>query len=264
MPSEYSLSNSERKILVNKVLPVLFVGSLIWLASELLFGTIFTHIAFPPDTVLIIYILMSILNGILLLLFFFISQKGNTILGIILYFTFAFTAGIIAVPISMSTVWDIHLRIYVHAFVSLVFAGTVIVLIMGLVFKKNFFKKGYFWYHVLIFGIATLIVMIIFILIYSVQNIILITIALAFLILTIVLITLYGIKLTKKIKEDYWIYIVFRVIGSLLFFSFLVIIILIVFAISVVLAEGDIYIGDISGGGAPSGKRKGKKKIPMK
>ncbi len=243
MTQKFSLTDSQQKIFKNKVLPTIFIGSVIWLASELIFGSFFTKVYIPGEIFFAIYIPMIIANIILYIFFYSVSKKGNMLLGVIIYFLFAICAGIITVPISIISVLDVSLRIYVHGFISLVMAGGAIVYILALVLKDHFFKKAHLLLNLLMFILGIALMSIIFILIYSISNLILIIISISVLTIITLLILLYGAYLTRKIKDDNWIPVVFQLLQALLVFSFLiflvVIMILVIFA-----SEGDF---DISG-----------------
>ncbi|MFX1238599.1 MAG: hypothetical protein ACFFBP_03065 [Promethearchaeota archaeon] len=261
MAPKFNISDSERLILVCKVVPTLFIGSVIWLISELIFGTVFTRIIIPGEIFFAIYIPMNIANVILFIFFYFICRKGNIILSILLYFLFAFCAGIIIVPISNMTVLDQGLRIYVHAFVSLAMGGTAIVLILALVLKDRYFNKDYLWSNLIIFGLGLLTMSIVFIVIYQITNYILIIISIVVLIIIALLVMFYGASLTKKVKEEYWMVIVFRVLASLLLFSFLVLLVLIIILLAIA-SEGNLDLSGL-GGWSSGSKRKEKKVNPM-
>jgi len=265
MIEKYILTDSEREVFMKNVLPTIFIGSLIWLISELTFAIYYIQIITSPDIALFLYIIMNIFNAILFLLFFIYARKGQTIMALIAYFTFAFSAGIIAVPISMIVLWEISLSTYVHAFVSLSVGGTAVIIFLGIVLKERFLAGGNFWYHFLFIALGSLGILIIFFLIFGVTNWILMIIAAIILIIVALLVLLYGAATTKKVKEEYWAFIVFRILGYLMIFSFLLIIVVIIILL-VIASEGDF---DFGGGGfvdvgGSSTKKKKKKSIVMK
>ena len=261
MPGKYILTDSEREVFLKKVLPTMFIGSLIWLVSELIFGYYFTTVSFPPDLLIIIYIIMNVLNVILFIMFFLLSRKKQHELAILAYFTFAFSAGIIFVPISMMVVLEITLTIYVHAFVSLAVGGTAVVLLLGLFLKERFLAEGNFLYHFFFTLGGLFVVLLVFLLVFTVTNIYLIITSVIILIIVASLVLLYGAASTKKVKEEYWVFIVFRVVGFLLLFSFILIITIIIIVVLLVLSEGDFDLGGFGGWGG-SGSTKKKKKTP--
>ena len=117
---------------------------------------------------------MNILNVILFLMFFLLSRKKQHELAIVAYFTFAFSAGIIFVPISMIELLGYSLSTYVHAFVSLAVGGTAVVFILGLILKERFLAGGHFWQHFFFTLGGSFIVLLVFLLVFRVTNIYLI------------------------------------------------------------------------------------------
>lgn len=260
MITRFGFTDSERKLLIYKTFPILFFGSVVWLFSQILFNYVFvTQTIFTREFFLIFYIVMIIVNGALFFLFYFFARNGNTYLGIILYVLFAFTAGTIPVPISMIIVLDQALKTYVNAFVSLVFGGTLIILIMGYILKTNFYKKKYILYHVLIFGTGTACLEILFLVIYEVSNPILIAVSTLVMITAAIVVLFYGISLSSKMKEDYWIYIVFRIILSLLLLS-LIFLIVVVLLILTMIVQDDLVLDGLfyssSGGKTKKNKKR--------
>jgi len=262
--NRYILKDSEREVFLKKVIPTLFIGSLIWLISEIIFATFYTKIPMSAEIAVIIYIIMNIFNALLFILFFKFARDGQTQIALLCYFTFAFSAGIIAVPISMLVLWEIPLSPYVHAFVSLSVGGTVVTLLLGYALKDRFLAGGNFWYHFLFTALGSLGILIVFILVFSVTNWILMIIASIYLIIVALLVLLYGASSTTKVKEEYWVFIVFRILGYLLIFSFLLIITLIIIALMIA-SEGDFDLGGgYIGGGSSLSKKKKQKSIIMK
>ncbi|MBN1800264.1 MAG: hypothetical protein JW891_02090 [Candidatus Lokiarchaeota archaeon] len=260
MAFRFEFADSDRMIFVYKVLPVLFTGSAIWLISQVLFNYIFvSQTILSQEFFLVFYIVMTILNGVLFLLFYVSSRSGNEFYGIFFYLSFAFTAGTIPVPISMIIVLDQALKTYVNAFVSLVFGGTLIVFFMGIIFRWNFFKRKYIFLHVLIFVIGIICLEILFLVIYGVSNPILIAVSTLVMITATIVILFYGISLSSKMKGDYWIYVVFRIIFSLLLISLIFLIIVIVLVIAMVVQD-DLALDGLfyspSGGKTKKNKKK--------
>jgi len=261
MTPKFNLTDSQRIIFRNKILPTIFAGSIIWLISELIFGSIFTKVSIPGELFFAIYIPMIIVDIVMYIFFYFLSKKGDIVFGIIMYFLFAICAGIITVPISILTVLDVNLRIYVHGFVSLVMAGGAIVFIIALLLQDRFFTKEYLWINVLMFVLGIFLMSLAFILIYQILNIILMVISIVVLTIISLLVLLYGASLTRKVKDDNWIAVVFQVLQSLLIFSFLVFLVFIIILIAIA-SDGDFDLtglGNISGGSrSKSSKRKKK------
>lgn len=251
MTSKYILTDSKRTVFLQKVMPTIFIGSLIWLISEILFGIVFTEIASLLD-IGAIYVIMVILNAILFVIFYVVSRKGKNISGLIIYFMFAFTAGVLSVPIF---IWLSDFSIYVHVFVSLAVWGTAIILIIGLILKDKFLTAGYFWLQFLLIAIGIILVLLFYIFVMAITNWIVILISMIYLISISLIIMLYGTIMTKKIKDDFWIFIAFRILCFLLIF--VVIILIVVLIIAAAIAGADAIGG--SGGWSSSGKKKKKK-----
>lgn len=251
MVSKYILTDSKRTVFLQKVMPTIFIGSLIWLISEIFFGLFFTEIASLLD-IGAIYVIMIILNAILFVLFYVVSRKGKNISGLIIYFMFAFTAGVLSVPIF---IWLSDFSVYVHVFVSLAVWGTAIILIIGLILKDKFLTDGYFWLQFLLIAIGIILVLLFYIFVMAITNWIVILISMIYLTSISLIIMLYGTIMTKKIKDDFWIFIAFRILCFLLIF--VVIILIVVLIIAAAIAGADAIGG--SGGWSSSGKKKKKK-----
>ncbi len=89
----------------------------------------------------------------------------------------------------------------------------------------------------------------------AITNWIVILISMIYLISISLIIMLYGTKMTKKIKDDFWIFIAFRILCFLLIF--VVIILIVVLIIAAAIAGADAIGG--SGGWSSSGKKKKKR-----
>lgn len=126
--SKYILSSSQRKIFLQKILPFLLIGNIIWLMSEVMFTIIFTGIQFTTGF-FEFYFLIIALNIILFISINKISLKNTYTLGLIIFLIFTFTAGIITVPIVML---KSNLSKQVHMFVFSALESTIIVGLMGL------------------------------------------------------------------------------------------------------------------------------------
>ncbi len=238
MTARYKFTDSERKLLTFKVFPILFLGSVVWLFSQVFFNYIFvTQTIFTEEFFLVFYIVMFIVNGAFLGFFYLFSKWGNNFLGVLFYLLFAFTAGTIPVPLSMIIILDQVLKTYVNAFVSLVFGGTLIITIMGYVFRNNFLKKKYALAHILFLVISVTTLEILFLVIYDISNPVLIVVSTLVLTIAAIVVLFYGISLSSKIKEDYWIHMVFRIILSLLIVSIIFLIIVIIFVIAMIFQD---------------------------
>lgn len=257
MVSKYILTDSKRTVFLQKVMPTLFFGSLIWLISEIFFGEIFITISLPMDFS-VIYLIMVIFNSILFIIYYIVSRKGKNLAGIIAYFLFAFTAGILSVPIF---IWIEEFSFYVHLFVGLALGGTVLVLIIGLILREKFIAVGYIWHYILLLVLGVCLLLILFIFIFQITNWIVILISAIVIMCVVLIITLYGTTMTNKIKSEFWGFTVFRILSFLLMFVFIIFIVVII--IIFVIIGGEAF-GGFDGGLATGGKKKKKKFVEDK
>ncbi|GAH05703.1 unnamed protein product, partial [marine sediment metagenome] len=104
-------------------------------------------------------------------------------------------------------------------------------------------------------SIGIILVLLFYIFVMAITNWIVILISMIYLISISLIIMLYGTIMTKKIKDDFWIFIAFRILCFLLIF--VVIILIVVLIIAAAIAGADAIGG--SGGWSSSGKKKKKK-----
>ena len=98
MSFEKYLTNSDRKFFFFKVLPVLFLGATIWLASDLLFSyLLINYLIREINYSLYLGLIFLILLGFIIL--YFVARAGKNITAMIIYFSIAFSAGIISIPL---------------------------------------------------------------------------------------------------------------------------------------------------------------------
>ncbi|MFW9939040.1 MAG: hypothetical protein ACFFD5_15450 [Candidatus Thorarchaeota archaeon] len=256
--SKYILNNNQRKILLNKAFPILLIGSIIWLSGELIFSYIFFELEFNQQF-FIFYISMVIVEILLFLGLYFASKADKIILGLFLLFSFSFIAGILSLPIVIFT----EFLPQVHMFVSLSLGACAIVYFIGITLREKYFSKGYIWAHIILYGFGCLIVEIIFIIIFDIQNYFLtIPITLAYISVVALTVMFYGAKVVKKRETGPWLVIVFRILGmlflALLLAIVIVVIVLIIILLAIAAGDSNIDFGGFSGG---SWSRKKKKKV---
>ena len=104
---------------------------------------------------------------------------------------------------------------------------------------------------------------IIFIVIFNIQNFLLtIPISLAYILITSLVLMFWGVRTVKKVKNDNWIYALFKILGILLIALALAVVIVIIVLIIIALAiicEGNLDLGGLgSGSGGGLGKKKKK------
>ncbi|MFX0031038.1 MAG: hypothetical protein ACFE8E_00355 [Candidatus Hodarchaeota archaeon] len=256
--SKYLLTLSQRKIFQLKILPILLIGSLIWLSGEIIFSFVFIEFEFTV-IFLTIYIFAIILEGVLFLLFYFVSKANKTYLGLSIFFIFCFIAGIISLPIIMLT----GFLLQVHMFLTLTVGATILVSLVAYSLRDKYFAKGYLWAHIIIFLIGLAVFEILFIIIFDIQNFLLtIPITLAYLLTASLVIMFYGAKAVQKNETKPWIFILYKVEGILLLALIIAVVIVVVILIIIVLAiicgDTNVSLGDLGIGG---GSRKKKKKV---
>lgn len=220
--------------------------------SEIVFSFLFIRIEF----IFAVYII----EVILIIVLFFASKGGKIPLTLVIFFIFSFLAGILSLPIIYYTVFIPQ----VHMFVTLSLGATLITCFIGFVLRERFFAKGYLWTHIILFVIGIIILEIVFILIFQIQNFLLtIPVSLAY-ILTISLTEMfYGAKSVQKNEKDPWIYIFFKIEGILLLSLIIaivaVVVVLILVAIGIAFGDSDLDFSGLSGGWSTSRKRKQRK-----
>jgi hypothetical protein len=254
--SKYLLNSSQRNIFLQKILPLLIVGSIIWLFSEIIFSMIFIDIKFT-HIFLVFYVFMIIIEGILFLLFYFSSKANRIQLGVLIFFLFCFIAGILSLPIIIIT----EFLPQVHMFVTLSLGATLIVGFIGIILRENYFSKGYIWAHIILFLIGMSILEIIFIFIFKIQNFLLtIPVSLAYILVVALTTMFYGAKAVQKNEKDPWIYIFFKIEGllllALIIAAIIVVVVLIIVAIGIACGGGNFDFSGLSSGSRSKEKRK--------
>jgi hypothetical protein len=257
--SKYILEPSQRKVFIEKILPTLLIGSIIWLIGEIVFSFFFSE-AQLTGTFLVFYFSMIIVDAVLFLLLYFVAKANKILLGLIIFFTFCFIAGIISIPIVIFT----ELLPQVHMFVSLAVGANSIVYIIALTLRYRYFAKGYIWAHVVLFIFGFVLVEIVFIIVFNIQNYLL-TIPITFAYICVVALTVmfYGSKAVKKAEKIPWLLVAYKIIGMMLLVIILaivfVVIVLIIIALAIICGEAGINFGGFGGAGGGKSKKKKKK-----
>jgi hypothetical protein len=257
--SKYVITSSQRDIFLQKILPTMLVGSIIWLISEIIFSTIFIELEFNR-IFLAFYISMIIIEINLFILLYFISKIDKYgAFGLIIFFIFSFNAGILSLPVVMIT----EFLPQVHMFVFLSVGATLIVCFVGALLRERYFAKGYLWAHIILFLIGTSIIEIIFILIFTIRNFLLtIPISLSYILVVSLTAMFYGAKAVQKNEKDPWLYIFFKIEGillvALIVAAVIVVVVLIIIAAAIACGGGDFDLSGLSGGRSKSKKRKQK------
>ncbi|MFW9865275.1 MAG: zinc-ribbon domain-containing protein [Candidatus Thorarchaeota archaeon] len=256
--SKYILTSGQRNIFLYKVMPIILIGSVIWLISEILFTIIFIEIEFNI-VFLIFYICMIIVEVNLITTIYFTAKANKIYLTLLIFFLFSFIAGILSLPIIMIT----QFLPQVHMFVSLSLGATLITCFVGFILREKYFAKGYLWAHIILFMTGLALLEIAFIFIFTIHNFLLtIPASLAYILIITLTEMFYGAKAVQKSEKDPWVYIFFKIEGMLLLVLIIsigiVIIVLIFIAIAIACGDSNLNLSGLSGGGGKS-KRKRKK-----
>ncbi len=267
MSFESYLTPDQRKIFFYKVLPAIFLGSITWLLSDLLFGRLFESASYR-GWFFVFYSFMIFLNIILFVLLYIISRAGKNLSALMLYLIIAFNTGVIGMPIF---VWRPDLSIYFHSFVSLGIGSVLIVFLMGFFLRDKFFAKEYnIWLHIIVFLFCSLIVFgvfFVFSFIFGFTNLALLLISYLYLVVVAFVMIFVGVATKKNYKSNLWM---LTVSGILMFFVGIVIailVVIIVIAIAII-SEGDIafpnlwwflFISDVSDSSGRSHTKQGRR-----
>lgn len=257
--SKYILEPSQRKVFIEKILPTLLIGSIIWLIGEIVFSYFFSE-AQLTGTFLAFYISMIVVDAVLFLLLYFVAKSNKILLGLVIFFLFCFIAGIISIPIVIYS----EFLPQVHMFVSLAVGANSIVYIIALALKYRYFAKGYIWAHVVLFIFGFLLVEIVFIIVFNIQNYLLtIPITFAYICVVVLTVMFYGSKAVKKADKIPWLLVAYKILGLLLLVILLalvtVVIVLIIIALAIICGDSGIDFGSFSW--TSSGRRKKKNRI---
>jgi len=256
--SKYIVDSIQRKALTGRIYPILLVGSILWLSGEYLFSFLFSDLDFTGQN-LFYYLMIVIEEAILFISFFFASKSNKKLLSIFFFITFSFLAGILSLPVVIFT----EFLPQVHMFVSLSIGANFIVYFISLFLRDKYFSKGYIWAHAILYFIGCAIVEIIFIVLFNIQNLLLtIPISLAYILIVSLVLMFWGARSIKKIKNENWIYALFKILGMLLIALVLAVVIVIIVLIIIILAiicEGNFDLGGLGSGGSGGIGRKKKK-----
>jgi len=259
--SKYILEPSQRKAFIEKILPTLLIGSIIWLIGEIVFSYFFSE-AQLTGTFLVFYISMIVVDAVLFLLLYFVAKSNKILLGLVIFFLFCFIAGIISMPIVIYS----EFLPQVHMFVGLAVGANSIVYIIALALKYRYFAKGYIWAHVVLFIFGFLLVEIVFIIVFSIQNYLL-TIPLTFAYICVVVLTVmfYGARAVKKVDKIPWLLVAYKILGVMLLVIFIavlfVVIVLIIIALAIICGDANVNLSGLGSIGSGTSKKKKKKQL---
>ena len=253
----YRLNEAQRNIFLKKILPTLFVGSIIWLAAELVFSYTFQNIQLS-GIFLIIYIIAIIGEVGLFIGIYFLSKHNKKVLSLVLYLIFSYLAGLVSLPIAIYT----EFLTQVHMIVSLTVGANLIVILMGLTLRQKYFAGGHFWEHFFIFLIGLALIEIVFLIVFKIHNLLTVPLTLSYLCTIALPIIFYGAKVIRKNDDAPWIFMFAKIQGimllSLIIAVVIVIIVLLIIAIAILAGDANV---DLSGISITGGSRKKKKSI---
>lgn len=259
--SNYILESSQSKIFTEKILPTLLIGSIIWLIGEIVFSYFFSE-AQLTGTFLAFYISMIVVDAVLFLLLYFVAKSNKILLGLLIFFLFCFIAGIISIPIVIFT----EFLPQVHMFVFLAVGANSIVYIIALSLRDRYFAKGYIWAHVGLFIFGFLLVEIVFIIVFNIQNYLLtIPITFAYICVVVLTVMFYGAKAVKKVDKIPWLLVAYKILGMMLLVIFIALIfvgiVLIIIALAIICGDANINLSGIGSIGRGSSKKKKKEQL---
>ena len=252
----YVLNDFQRNLFLKKILPTLFLGSIIWLVGELIFSLTFQDVQLT-GSFLIIYIASVIVEVGLFISIYFLSKHDKKVIALFLYFIFSYLAGIISLPIAIYTDYLTQ----VHMLVSLTIGANIVIFLMGLLLKQKYFAGGHFWEHLFLFLIGIALVEVIFIIGFDIHNYLLtIPLTLGY-ICTISLTTMfYGAKVIRKNEQKSWIFMFAKIQGMMLLALIiaiaLVLLVLLIIIIAILAGDCDFDLSGISFSGSSRKKKK--------
>ncbi len=208
----------------------------------------------------VFYICMIVLEINLFIILYFVSKTGKTDAGLIVFFTFCFVAGIFSLPVIIFTEFLPQVRM----FITLTLGAIIINCMIGIVLRENYFAKGYFWAHIILFLLGTAVMEFIFIIIFNIQNFLLtIPITLAHISIVSLTTMFYGAKAVQKSEKRPWIYIFFKVeavlLLSLIIAIVIAVVVLIFILIAIAVGDSNIDLSGLSGGSGTKRKKKSSK-----
>jgi len=237
------LNPSERKVLLSKIYPVSFCGSIIWLGGELLFGWLFTNFQSLAQNFTLILIVMIPVNITLFIISYISAKRRKNVLGTVMFLIFAFTSGIFSVPIIMIIG---NFNLYVYGIFSVGLGSMIIVFVISAIMSDKYFSAGYFWHHAILFILGVILLELILISALGITSAFTITLSLIFLIYTTVAFMLGGALLAKKVKEEYWLFWALNIL--ILLFLYLFVFFLLMIIILICLFFDDV--GEVGGAAA--------------
>ena len=259
---KYSLNPIQRKALINKIYPMLLIGSLIWLGGEYLFSYLFSGMDFSGLN-LVIYIVIVVLEVSLFVVFFFTSRNNKTLLSLLIFVILCVLLGFLSLPIVIFT----EFLPQVHMFVGLSVGANLIVNFMTIFLRDKYFQKGYIWVHVLLFLLGCAIVEITFLFVFNIHNFLLtVPISLAYILVNSLILIFWGVRTSNFIEEEKWIYALFRILFVLvvaLAVAVVVVVIVLILIACAIASDGAFDLSGLGSGGGGWSRSKKKKQQPV-
>jgi len=257
--SRYILNDSQRKLLLYRIIPILIIGCAIWLLAESVFSFLFKEASFTPQFI-IIYFTFVITDLAALLLFFITARKNYVLMSLLFYFLFTCLAGTISLPI---IIFNYELSQQVKMFIVASLEGTIVIALVAIVLRKRYLKKGNILLHVILFLVFLILAEGVFFLIFSIENWVLtLSITFPYILIVALIVLFYGAIAVKKEGEQPWTYILFKILGillaSLLIALVIAILVLLIIGLAILCGDGNFDLSGISLSG--SGRRKKKEK----
>ena len=253
----YVLNEAQRNLFLKRILPTLFIGSIIWLISEIAFSYTFQNIHLS-GIFLVIYIITVIGEVGLFIGIYFLSKYDKIMFSLFLYIIFSYLAGLVSLPIAIYT----EFLTQIHMIVSLTVGANLIIILMGLILKQKYFAGGHFWVHFFTFILGLALVEVVFILVFNIHNFLLtVPLTLGYICTIALPIMFYGAKVIRKNKDASWIFMFAKIQGmvllSLIIAVVVVVIVLLIIALAILAGDSNIDFSSVSFSG---GSRKKKKK----
>ncbi len=260
--SKYILNDSQRKLFLYKIIPLLVLGCFIWLFGEIMLSLIFFEASFTSEFI-IFYITFISIDITTFISFLLTSRKNYIFLSLLFYFIFAYFAGAISLPI---IIINSELSRQVTMFIVASLEGTLVIALLGYSLRSRYLRKGNFFIHVILFLTFVIIAELSFFLTFSIENwVVTLIITFPYIWIVSLIILFYGAITVKKENEQPWVFILFKILGilllSLLLAVVVVIIVLIIIAIAIACGDSDIDLSGLSFGGSGSRKKK-KQNLP--
>ena len=113
------------------------------------------------------------------------------------------------------------------------------------------------------FLLGCAIVELVFIIVFNIQNFLLtIPISLAYILIVSLILIFYGVRASKKVDDDNWIYASFKILGIILLalvLAVIVVVIVLLFIACAIATESAVDLGGIGGGGGGKKKKRQQK-----